>query len=530
MRLLFTIGVAVCLRPAQAGGEVIRDFDLGATQGTGTANYPTSWTNRILPPSVFTNSNVNKWKHSASPTDVPVQTTDSVNNPPQSHDFGRANGPFKPRYDSWGNWRNAAKKNKKLHWDVIMGTMYNSHIEKEQKTLERLSRDVQSQLNSMYLGKVAAKGCQPRRPAVSYGTQECGSKSPNAQRCSWKTTDITAHCAAATTPDGCAAKGKGDAKAKQDGGANSAITEECGAKCVDDTNGGAGGLNPFCKWNGLGHEDSPIQISMRDTKEAYEELVKCLQNSIKNTNYESYLALAQHTTVGSGNIKVEAIDGTDYSTDAAKVDAVKGFSKDSNIVKKTEQAHYNLESSYKCSNEEMHFEVRLYKMSKLENRYKLLYLYCKCDLTTQIRKFAKMVETLCGATNNPATGHRFETGHCYKSGSRGHNSKYYATASDRADKTGSTGAAASHKFDDFMKKIRISQCDLAAEFCPEHVFYYRDDGVGGHPAGDCSTCADFGGDHSRITGTGTQTHRYRGIGPVTVPMIKDGEGGADWSR
>merc|ERR1712070_226677 len=80
------------------------------------------------------------------------------------------------------------------------------------------------------------------------------------------------------------------------------------------------------------------------------------------------------------------------------------------LLLKTRQAHYNLQSSYECSNEEMNFEVRLYKMSKLENRYKLLYLYCTCDLTTQIKKFKKMVHTLCtGATNVVESGHYYKT-------------------------------------------------------------------------------------------------------------------------
>merc|ERR1719230_828346 len=151
---------------------------------------------------------------------------------------------------------------------------------------------------------------------------------------------------------------------------------------------------------------------MKDTKDAYTALVECLKASVSSHDYPTYLDLVQRRGSDRCQGPQAGKDVASFGEDNDLNEVGDNASTDYLLLLKTRQAHYNLQSSYECSNEEMNFEVRLYKMSKLENRYKLLYLYCKCDFTTQIKKFKKMVDTLCtGAVSGEA-----ESGHCYGPG------------------------------------------------------------------------------------------------------------------
>jgi len=375
----------------------------------------------------------NNPRHIASPPDAYAGNTRA-----QLDAFNKWGGETgKDDLEKWKDWTDAAINNKGLHWDVIMGTMYTKHIEKEQKTLERLSNDVKSQLNSMYLGK--GPGCKGRFH----------------------------HCA--TTPlDRCARSGC-----------------EVEPASLSAT-----------------HAQSPIQISMKDTKNAYTALVDCLKASVSSNDYPTYLDLVQRRGSNRYEGPVAGKDVASFGEDNDLNVAGDNGTTDYLLLLKTRQAHYNLQSSYECSNEEMNFEVRLYKMSKLENRYKLLYLYCKCDLTTQIKKFKKMVQTLCHGLRDDMSVQ--ESGHCYaKSG----------TTQKRGllDQT----TSADHKY--FLSTIVQSECDIDEAFCPEHVFYYTAEGVDTpkHPQAPCSTCVDLGGEHSKITQNPNKAednnHRFSGV-------------------
>jgi len=349
---------------------------------------------------------------------------------------------WKTDLTKWKDWTEAAKSNKGLHWNIIMGSMYTKHIEKEQKTLERLSNDVKSQLNSMYLGKDS--GCKKKDPS-------------SAASCEWRKDPAT---------------------------------------CADGDEDGT--PDEVCFWNGDQHENSPIQISMQDTKLAYEALVDCLKASVSDNYYPTYLDLVQKRSP-TGTIATQVFhDQADFGEDKDLTPDSMTNNKTSDylLLLKTKQAHYNLQSSYECSNEEMNFEVRLYKMSKLESRYKLLYLYCKCDLTSQIKKFKKMVQTICGddTNNNFDTNGNFETGHCYSK-----------TGTTQFSQGGSTSVSSTADHTDFVESIGHSECDIDDAFCPEHVFYYTNNGMNTHPAGDCSKCVDLGGDHSNATERGLST-------------------------